>query len=98
MIRPERVPRGSFGGYSGSATSAGSSGWVPLRDTLEFALLPLALGGLLVGVVLTMSGSPAVAGAVWTAGVVPVLASPLIEIRENVSEAKSASTLSQRFR
>ncbi|CAM5291259.1 heavy metal translocating P-type ATPase [Frigidibacter albus] len=59
---------------------AGEMQMTPVRDRLNIALLGLALLGLVGGLGLWLAGQPALAGPVWAAGVVPVLAALCVEI------------------
>ncbi|GGH63234.1 hypothetical protein GCM10011341_38170 [Frigidibacter albus] len=59
---------------------AGQMRMTAVRDRLNIALLALALLGLVAGLGLWLAGQPALAGPVWAAGVVPVLAALCVEI------------------
>ena len=56
----------------------------PRRARLGTALLTLACLGLVLGLILRAGGQPALASAVWTLGVLPVLAALLIEIAQSL--------------
>lgn len=58
------------------------------HDRLNVALLGVALLGLVSGLVLLLSGQPDLAGIVWTAGVVPVLAALCVEIVRSLRQGE----------
>jgi len=59
---------------------AGEMLMTPMRDRMNIVLLGLALMGLVGGLGLWFAGQPALAGPVWAAGVLPVLAALCVEI------------------
>lgn len=77
----------------GNGAGDGRAGWkqgVTYTQTDQFKtlLLLIALGGLLGGLALQVMGRPDLAGAAWTAGVLPVLAALLVEILRSLARGE----------
>ncbi|MBS0126707.1 heavy metal translocating P-type ATPase [Thetidibacter halocola] len=57
-------------------------------DRIKTLILLIALGGLVTGLMLHFAGLGALAGIVWTAGVLPVLAALLVEIVQSLRQGE----------